>query len=501
MPPVATAPPTTITDASHGDGRIKRLPKADPRREYVSGGQFAWTQFFFRSLPWWVDDLSRDFGDDIYDRMLLDPQVSACITLLKAAILHGGINVAPRVQEGEEGYEQAVELADFCRRNLESLEDSFVTTILWDLLDALPYGNKVAEQIYELRDGGPDAGKLCLRNLKVKPRKTTAFVVDAFNNVFGLLALVPGQGYTVLSSSLVGDPASIPNLLPRRKFAILSFRPKSGDPRGSSILRAVYYVWWLKQQTWPELLRFITQFAGPSVWGTTAEGAQEYPQEDPETGEILLDADDQPITINPEEAMLTTLQDWRNGYAAAFPFGSEVHVEWPRGEGAPFESAIDLFDRQMAEGILLQSLATMESRFGTRAQAGVHQDVLGLLVQLLRTWVEEFIERDILKPLVEYNFGADALPLVPKVTFGDTGEEDLAAALTGLAAVGFSVDASQFPGIDGRLGLPKRSEESLTHAQAMQQASLEGVQAKNEAIKSGDQPDEKANGKQPAGSG
>jgi hypothetical protein len=104
---------------------------------------------------------------------------------------------------------------------------------------------------------------LQLRALKVKPIRSVAFVTDAYLNVLGLVGAKPGQTVPAVSDLA---PAEI---IPREKFCILSWRPKDGDPRGTSVLRPAYDPWWRKRQTIPEYLKYLAQFAGPSLWATS----------------------------------------------------------------------------------------------------------------------------------------------------------------------------------------------------------------------------------------
>jgi hypothetical protein len=327
--------------------------------------------------------------------------------------------------------------------------------LLPEMMDAMPLGYKVAEKIYEVRDG-----QLWLTALRPKPRRTTAFVVDAYLNVVGLLVALPNR-LLPLTSAVVGEPQDVPHFLPRSKFGALTFRPANGDPRGRSILRPIYNVWWLKTQVWPEYLRYMAQFASPSLVGTTPEGATRYPKLAAD-GSVMVDEDGMPIYMEPEQAMLDALQALRSGTAAAFPHGSMVTPLEVRGEGAPFHLAIDLLDKQIAKGILGQTLATEQAAHQARAAAQTHQDVLGKLIQLLKGWMEQWLERDILFPLIEYNFGLSAArQFLPRVRLRDTEEQDFpshAAAVAQLTSVGY-LEPSQFAAVDARLGLPERAGE------------------------------------------
>src|SRR5690349_13463040 len=48
----------------------------DPKKEYAAGGtENVWLTSYARALPHYIDDLTLDFGPDLYVRMLRDPQV------------------------------------------------------------------------------------------------------------------------------------------------------------------------------------------------------------------------------------------------------------------------------------------------------------------------------------------------------------------------------------------------------------------------------------------
>ena len=157
----------------------------DPKTEYVSGGGVSWLAQYLATLPPFIDDVTRDFGDDLYDRMMRDPQIASSINTIKNGILANGVSLPAvtlpttdkpttdgmTICEPHADQPLADEIAAFCQRLLDNL-DTPLHDVLWNMLDALAYGHKVAEKIYG--DGqGEDAGKLVLIKLKVKPRRTT----------------------------------------------------------------------------------------------------------------------------------------------------------------------------------------------------------------------------------------------------------------------------------------------------------------------------------------
>lgn len=452
------------------NGRPGRNPSARARlqREYVSGGRASWSPTGMQALSWAIDDIAGDLGDDIYERMLVDPQIAACITTLKAGILDEEVELGnPIEDEDAPEFVTAAAIVAFCERVLAELQLP-LQDILWDMLDAIPLGCRVAEQTYRLAEDWPrlpdGAVPLVLDRLTVKPRRATAFVVDTTMRVVGLIGAPPGRERPEHVGMVQPE-----NVLPRAKFAVLTFRPRNNDPRGTSILRPAYNPWWLKVQVWPEYLKYLTQFAGPSMWATTPEGAEAAPEYDVNGVEVAGSE------VTPEQALLRTLQDFRNGTAAAFPAGTELHPIHPPTGTSPFIEAISLFNREIVHSILHQELATMEGEHMARAAAQTHQDLLTVLVRELKDMVERMIVRDILRPLVAYNFGPEAGALVPTVSLGRVEQQDMTrfmGAVATLFGAGYFTP-SQLTALDRLLGFPVRQadEQSMADARTAEAAS------------------------------
>lgn len=433
--------------------------KSDLIREYVAGGSYSWYGNMVRALPPAIDDLTTDFGDDLYDRMENDPQISACMTILKAAILEDGLHLNPAVEDADDDdYDLAVEIFEEAEAMIDNLSDPLDDS-LWDLLSCIGKGNRVAEQKIGWAKADKDGRKILnLEALKVKPRRATAFVIDPYLNVIGLLGRPPGFPSPFLASWLIDPSAPPPNLLPRSKFAVLTYRPKDSDPRGTSLLRPAYDPWWRKRQIIPEYLRYLTQFAGPSVWGTVPEKALPQPQ---------LDANGQPIPgapmLSPETVLFNALVALRNGTAGAFPFGTIINQLTPQAATgiSPFAAAIASSNLEITKCILTQNLATEEGEHQARAAAQVHQDVLDTLVRQGKRSLVRVLIRDVLRPWISYNWGDKARKLAPQASLGVTEERDrgpLMTAISSLKSTGF-LAPSQMQAIDEMLGLPVRTAE------------------------------------------
>jgi hypothetical protein len=418
--------------------------------EYVANTRYL-AGNVLRTLPHAIDDLTAEFADDIYERMQRDAEVAAIVRLLKSAILSEGVSLAsPVADEAETDFARAQEVLDFCTDVLANLltpmEDA-----LRNMLDALTVGSKVAEQVYAL-----DGAQLRLVALKVKPRRSTAFLVDPFNNVIGLLGQRPGQATGVIPSAVYGEPKNISNILPREKFAILTNDPQDSDPRGRSVLRPAYGAWNSKVQAWLSYQRYLAQFATPSLVATVGENAES----------VTAVSDGVMTTLTAQEYMAAAVAGFQNGSYVVLPFGATLDAIQPQAGagGDVYLKAFEFFNSEMTKAVLVQALAINEGKHASRAQAAVHQDVLGVIIVEYKQWVCRMVRRDILTPLVRYNF-ANADHLIPMPSLGEVEPQDVSAMLTALGSVGYTLSPSQLPETDALAGMPARSTDDLRQLQ------------------------------------
>ena len=375
--------------------------------------------------------------------------------------------MTPNKKQAEEGYDQAVEIADFCKRCLDRINRPYLTDILHDMLDAIPLGNKVAEMVYEVPTGGKLANKLVLQVTQGEAPAELRLRCRSLLEPLRIPRIGAGARIDCPGFLLVGVPGNVKNLFLRRKFAVLTWRPQNMSPLGQSILRAVYDPWWLKQQMKGELAKFGALFAMDKAVGITAEHAQPYPVKDANGNNMLDPVTGGPIYLTPEEAMVASMVEMRNGSSAAFPFGSEYLPVGPTTEGQFFDYVMTYLDNQIAKPILGGTRATEEAKHGSKADSQTGQDIMGLSTQFGKTALSEMIRWDILHNLVEYNYGVDAAEeFLPLVSLGQTEQQDFASEATAIAALqtaGYFVP-SQLPEVDARLGLPIRSAEDVQAA-------------------------------------
>lgn len=428
LKPAAPAMPQQLAKTSPAQQALKLVPTADASREYVSGGEFQ-VSGGARSLPFSADDVTKQVGADVYERMMTDAEVKSDYLVLRDSVLCGGMAISVPVSVEDADYDLAVEIADSLARSLNNLTRPFRETMEM-LFEALIVGNKVAEKTYKLDGDGADKGRFVHASIKVKPRNSVAFVVDDYMEVVGFVYLDPRGRSTPAFSSFISANTHV---LPRSKFVIATNDPHDEDPRGRSEFRAAYNPWNMKVQIYIEYLRYLLQFAMASVIGYTAPDANPVDYRN-EAGQLVQDADGNPLQLEPEEAMLLQLLRLRNGTAGAFPYGSKIEPLQVGENGANFIEAFAFFDRQISKAITGQTLATQQGEHQARAAASTHLDVMEKRVHRLKTWIADIVKRDIAAQFVSINWGdAVAEKLTPNISFGETQESDWAAELTASA--------------------------------------------------------------------
>jgi hypothetical protein len=440
-----------VSPVGQGQERREFRTAADLLQEYVAAGKFGYLSAgYVRPSERFIDDLTRDLSHDIYQQMMHDPQVASTVNLLVMAVLSKPAELGTGRESDDPDYQQAEAIADFCRWNLANLDRPFPELLDEMVRGMLVNGHKLAEQIYKVYAITPEAGpQIVLSDIKPKPNTAVNFAVDAYNNVVGILYAKPGQPLSQVAFVPQGNGAD-QQIIPADKFFTLTFRPEDSDPRGHSLLRGAYYPWYVKGQTYGELLAFLARFGSASVWGELSENAQDVTMD--ATGQLL----DTPI---PATTFLNSvLQDLKNGAVVTVPAGTKINLLQALGEGTAFFKALALCDIQITKNNTGQSLATEEGEHQSRAAAQVHQDVLGLLTTFLKNIVAASIQRFILKPLILYNFGEQALAFMPSVSLSEVEQQDFAAqanAIANLQRAGY-LDPSQYQDIDNMLNLPER---------------------------------------------
>lgn len=436
------------------------VQKENLLNELIEGGSAyrAYTKAlgqFVQSLPDYIDDLQRDLGFDTYERMMKDPAVWSAVETIKTLILSSGVRLvnpipAPsqfaKEPDKQADYDKAREIFEFIDEMMGKLN---LQDILLEMLDYLAYGHVLAEKVYEA-----DGEKLILTKLKVKPPSTYSFVVDKYINLVGVIGMKNGVKLSI--------PTDEDIILPS-KCMILINNPRSGDPRGTSVLRQAYNVWYLKNGVWPNYLKYLSMFGTPSIAGILPEEGYGDVELRDEDGNYLEDANGNRITIGAAQDMVKKLVAFSNGTAIALQPGSKVELIQASGDGGAYISAIDMFDRQITKAILLTTRATMEAEHGSKADSQTSQAVLSEYCQMKQRTLERVFFTDVIYPTVVLNFGEEvAKKYCPKLDLSNVAKDDKIATGGMIASLAQAnlLHSSQYQAIDAMLGLPERDLEA-----------------------------------------
>jgi hypothetical protein len=398
---------------------------ADPRREYVAaalvpgGFGYGWEGAFLGK------DAYRPWHSTLEYRQMLDtPAPGRSFNALRFGALSGGVTTTPAVDPADDAgpgddieADMAAEIADSNRRTLLAWKTP-VVQVLYEAMEAMVFGHKLAEPVADDIEGGPDDGLLAVHSVKFKPRMSYRFRVDRRMNVVAIHAVtVDDQGQT---SWELMDPDH---------FAWLTWDGRDGDPRGLSIYRMAVPAFRRLELLWRDIMLGWRQFGVPMTYGTTAEGARMVPDVDrhgkPKVGP----------GVTAEFAMARMMNEMQNGSKVAGPYGSAIKVVESTKDATVVAGAISVLEDQQVGSILLQVRATTEAKHGSRADSQTGQDIMGTVIQYIRTWLEGWL-RAIFVRQNTWNYGeAIALRLTPRFSLGDAEHQDWSALMTAFATL------------------------------------------------------------------
>jgi hypothetical protein len=466
----------------HPPGELPAIREADPTRHYVAAFPTPWSSVVYDTLATQASRMVSLHGDDLFDAMEDDGTIAACVELGKAAILGDGVTfntaVSPRPDdEGEdaaaevytdEDAEVAAEMLAYAERAVAAMDaDATLDMAMWELLDAIPRGNALGEIVWRVAEDGPDAGFHVLDSIRCKPRANWNFIFDDRGRIAGFAV----RGVRQRSDR---DPR---RNLPRAKCVLFRWNPKAGRPQGTPALQAVYNPWNEKTLLRPEHWKYVATFASPFLFGTSAEGAQPY-------------VDEQGRTISPPEAMLQMLLAMATKKAGAAAHSAEVKLLAPPGEGAAFSGAEGKFRLEIVERLLHMPRSAARMAAGPDDKDSP-QDDFTYKVRRAKCWAEKAIRDDVLKPLMRDRYEArygrhrvDMLTPWPQLGRVDTFLfSRFANAISRLVSVG-AIPPSTFPEVMDVIGLTGLVQQrDVRHSVAMQRVQYDTAVAQAELIR------------------
>ena len=221
------------------------------------------------------------------------------------------------------------------------------------------------------------------------------------------------------------------------KFIVHKPHLKSGLPIRSGLARIAAVSWMCKAYTLTDWMAFAEVFGMPLRIGRYGEGAT-----------------DRDIAI-----LRTAVANLGTDAAAVLPDSMRIEFqEAAKSAGGPdlFYKLADYLDRQLSKGVLGQTMTTDDG--SSQAQANIHNDVRLDIKNDDGRQVAATVNRDLVKPFVDLNYGVQAQ--YPRVKIHEEESEDITAladVLTKVVPLGVRIEARE---ARDRLGFSSPGEDA-----------------------------------------
>ena len=274
--------------------------------------------------------------------------------------------------------ERDVAVAEFIDDQLHSLES--LNDVLLDILDAVGKGISLSEITW----GVDSQGRNVVEDITwVHPKK---IFWDSIDDAIKITTREYPQG--------------IP--LPNNKFIIHRYKAKSGHPSRAGVLRIVSWMYLFKNYDLKDWVSFCEVFGMPLRLGKYDASAS--------------DAD--------KAALMEAIIQLGTDAAGIVPSTTTIEfIESNKQSSAEIYAKLARYcDEQMSKAVLGQTL-TSDSGSGSYAQSKTHNEVRKDLTAADANALENTLRRDLIRPLVEFNFGYGTP--IPTLQFQTEDAEDL----------------------------------------------------------------------------
>ncbi len=268
-------------------------------------------------------------------------------------------------------------IADFVDEQLKAIEN--FDEVLTDMLDAIGKGISIMELIWGVEDG-----MNVIEDIQyVHPKK---LIWDSRTDEM----LICTKDF----------PAGVS--LPGNKFAVHKYKAKSGHPSKAGVLRVVSWMYLFKNYDIKDWVSFCEVFGMPLRLGKYDASASE--EDKKQLMEAIVSLGTDAAGIVPTSTMIEFIESQKT---------TSVEI---------YERLARYCDEQISKAVLGQTL-TSDSGGGSYAQSKTHNDVRHDLTVADAKALAVTIRRDIIRPLVEFNFGMEAD--IPFFTFDCHEVEDM----------------------------------------------------------------------------
>lgn len=305
-------------------------------------------------------------GLTIFDRMRNDDQIKPIMSLRKSIVIGTGWRIV-----SPEGRPEDWEPTVFVEENLRNLTGTFERALI-QMLSSMEYGYSVTEKIFKMYDGKVWIDKLST----IMPHDITFHQTK-----FGELMYIEQSGFKM-------DPM---------KFIILVNDYEFSNHYGSSDFISAYPAWWSKENAIKWLAMLLERHGIPPIIALYNDVAY--------AGQLST-------------KLQTLLKRIQTSTVGMVPRNNKDDLEFWTPQLAnnvqqAFIPALEHYDAKIARALLMpnQLGVTNDNETGSYARAKVNFDIFLLSLQRIREELQEYVLfENIIKPLIDLNFGGEEYP-------------------------------------------------------------------------------------------
>ena len=312
--------------------------------------------------PYNPDDLVRKTNDySIYEEMMDDDQVDACLQIKRDLIIGSGWDITP-----EEEDSQSEEIQRDLQMALGEDPDVPLDDMMEEIILAHSYGFSLSEKIFKYRDDNT----LTLKCIKTRHPSSWEIHTDAHGNIEKYVQHGPKGDIEVDQKSLI-------HYVNNRRF---------GNPYGRSDLRSAYAAYFVKRQVIKWYAIYLEKAASPTP-------VAKFDTNAPQTA---IDAIHQAIKSLQTKTALT------------IPKEIEVEFLESKTNGEAYVKAINIFNMFIGRALLIPDLLGFQGSETSGGSYALGKDQIGILfkhIQRRRTTLERMINKHIVLPITVTNWG------------------------------------------------------------------------------------------------
>lgn len=353
-------------------------------------------------------------GTELYESLMNDPQVRACMQSRKLAVVGREWEVVPASDNAGDTAKAA-----FVREALLGFDFDSARLAL---LDGIITGFKPAEVLWEYSEGS-----VVIKD--IVGRSPGRFVFDTG----GKLRLLT---FNNMSS---GEP------VPERKFVVFSYGTENGSPYGRGLGQTLYWPVWFKKNAVKFWMVFAEKFGSPTVIGKYPSGT----------------------TREQQDALMAALESIQQESAVKIPDTMEFTLlEANRASTvSTYDGLLAFMNAEIAKTVLGQTLTTEAGPSGSYALSKTHDEVRKDYIKADADLLCNELNATLLRWLVDYNFPVkgEGKRLYPKLWIRVQDEGDLKALAERdevLVRLGLAVPKKYFYDTYG-ITEPAEGEETL----------------------------------------